>query len=164
MTHGLVQVMGQIERLIELFCKITLVQILHMPKATYVSVQFSSVHFTCSVVSDSLQPHGLQRARPPCPSSTPGACLNSCPPSQWGHSTISTSVIPFSPCPQSCLASGSFPMSQFFSSGGQSIGVSASPSVLPMNTGLISFMMDWWISMQSKGLSRVFTNTTVQKH
>ena len=124
-----------------------------------------SVQFSHSVMSDSLWSHGLQHARLPCPSPTPGAYSNSCPSSQWCHLTISCSVIPFSSCPQSLPASGSFPMSQFFASGGQSIGVSASASVLPMNT------QDWsplertgWISLQSKGLSRVFSNTTVQKH
>ena len=108
--------------------------------------------------------HGLQHARLPCPSPTPGACSNSCPLSQWCHPTISSSVMPFS-CPQSFPASGSFQMSQLFESGGQSIGVSTSTSVFPMNT------QDWsplawtgWISCQSKGLSRVFANTTVQKH
>ena len=117
------------------------------------------------VVSYSLRPHGLQHARPPCPSPTPGACSNSCPSSQWCHPTISSSIIPISSCLQSFPASGSFPMSWFFASGGQSIGVSASASVLPMN------IQDWlplgwtgWISLQSKGLSRVFSNTTVQKH
>ena len=127
--------------------------------------QFSSVQFSCSVMSDSLQPHGLQHARPPCPSLTPGAYPSSCPLSQWCHPTISSSVVPFSFCPQSFPASGSFQMSQLFASGGQSIVVSASTSVLPMNT------QDWsplgwtcWISSQSKGLSRVFSNTTVQKH
>ena len=113
---------------------------------------------------DSLWPHGLQHARLPCPSPTPGVCSNSCPSSQWCHPTISSFVIPFS-CLQSLPASGSFQMSQFFASGGQSIGVSTSASVLPMN------IQDWfpsgwtdWISLQSKGLSRVFSNTTVQKH
>ena len=116
-------------------------------------------------MSDSLQPHGLQYARLPCPSPTPGACSNSCPWSRWYHPTISSSVIPLSSSLQSFPASGSFPMSQFFTWGGQSTGVSASASVLPMNT------QDWspsertgWISLQSKGLSRVFSNTTVQKH
>ena len=125
--------------------------------------QFSSVQFSRSVVSDSLHPHGLQHARLPCPSPTPRACSNSCPSSQWCPPTISSSVIPFSSCPQSFPASGSFPMSQPFTSGGQSIGVSASASVLPMN------MQDWfplgwtsWISLQSKGLSRVFFSTTIQ--
>ena len=128
-------------------------------------LQFSSVQFRCSVVSDSLQPHEPQHARPPCPSPTPRVYPNSCPLSQWCHPTISCSVIPFSSHPQSFWASGCFPMSQFFTSGGQSIGVSASASVLPMN------IQDWfplgwtgWISVQSKGLSRVFSNTTVQKH
>ena len=116
-------------------------------------------------MSNSLWPHGLQHARPPCPSPTPEACSNSCPSSRWCHPTISSSVIPFSSCLQSFLASGSFPRSQFFATGGQSIGASASASVLPMN------VQDWfpwgltsWISLQSKGLSRVFSNTTVQKH
>ena len=128
-------------------------------KLTYTSVQFS-----CSVVSDPLQPHELQHARPPCPSSPPGVYPNSCPSNQYCHPIISFSAIPFS-CPQSFPASGSFPMSQLLTSGGQSIGVSASISVLPMNP------QDWsplgwtgWMSLQSKGLSRVFSNTTVQKH
>ena len=104
----------------------------------------SSVQFSHSVVSKSLQPHGLQHARPPCPSPTPRVYSDSCPFSQWCHLAISSSVIPFSSCLQSFPASGSFQMSQFFASGGQSIGVSASASVLPMNTqGLISFRMDW---------------------
>ena len=125
----------------------------------------SSVQFSCSVVSNSLWPHEPQHGRPPCPSPSPAAYPNSCPLSQWCHPTISSSVVLFSSCPQSFPASGSFPMSQLFVSGGQSIGVSASTSILPMNT------QDWsplgwtgWISLQSKGLSRVFTNTTVQKH
>ena len=120
--------------------------------------------FSRWVMSVSLQPHGLQHARLPCASPTLRACSNSCPLSQWRHPTISSSVIPLFSCPQSFPASGSFPMSQFFSSGGQSIGVSASASVLPVN------IQDWfplgwtgWISLQSKGLS-VFSNTTVQKH
>ena len=123
----------------------------------------SSVRFSSSVVSDSLRPHVLPHARPPCPSPTPRVYANSCPLSQWCHTTISSSLIPFSSCLQSFPASGSFQMSQFFASGGQSIGVSAA-SVLPMN------IQDWfplgwtgWISLQSKGLSRVFSNTTVQK-
>ena len=126
------------------------------------SVQFQFSH---SVMSDSLWPHGLQHARLPCPSPTPGVYSNPCSLSQQCHPTISSSVIPFSSHLQSFTASGSFPMSQFFESGGQSIGVSASASVLPMN------IQDWfplgwtgWISLQSKGLSRVFSNTTVQKH
>ena len=124
-----------------------------------------SVQFSCSVVSDSLRPHELQHARPPCPLPTPGVYSNSCPSSRWCHPSISSSVIPFSSYPQSLPVSGSFPMSQISSWGGQSIGVSASASVLLMNT------QDWsplgwtgWISLQSKGLSRVFSNTTVQKH
>ena len=128
-------------------------------------INTSSVQFSHSVVSDSLQPHESQHASPPCPSSTPRAYPNSCPLSWWCHPTISSSVVPFSSCPQSFLASGSFQRSQLFTSGGQSIGVSASTSVLPMN------IQDWfplgcsgWISLQSKGLSRVFSNTTVQKH
>ena len=123
---------------------------------------FSSVQFGCSVVSDSWQPRGLQHTRPPCPSSAPRVYSNSCPSSRWCHPTISSFVIPFSSCLQSFPASGSFQMSQFFASGGQSIGVSASTSVLPMN------IQDWfplgltdWLSLQSKGLSRVFSHTTV---
>ena len=121
--------------------------------------------FSRSVVSNSLRPHESQHAKPPCPSPTPGVYSNTCPSSWWCHPTISYSVVPFSSCPQSFPASGSFPMSQLFTWGGQSIGVSASASVLSMNT------QDWsplrltgWISLQSKGLSRVFSNTTVQKH
>ena len=125
----------------------------------------STVQFSCSVTSNSLRPHGLQHARPPCPSSTPRACSDSCPLSQWCHPTISSSVVPVSSCPQSFPAPGSFPMSHIFTSGGQSIGVWASASVLPMNI-LDWFPLGWtsWISLQSKGLSRVFSNTTVQKH
>jgi len=125
----------------------------------------SSVQFSHLVVSNSLQPHELQHARPPCPSPTPRAHPSSCPLSRWCHPTISSSVISFSSCPQSFPASGSFQMTQFFTSGGQSIGVSASTSVLPMNTQDWS-PLEWtgWISLQSKGLSRVFSSTTVQKH
>ena len=125
----------------------------------------SSVQFSRSVVSDSLQPHESQHARPPCPSPTPGVHPDSCASSQWWHPAILSSVIPFSSCPQSLPVSGSFPMSQIFAWGGQSIGVSASTSVLPMNTQDWS-PLEWtgWISLQSKGLSRVFSNTTVQKH
>ena len=128
-------------------------------------LSYSSVQFSCSVMSNSLRLHGLQHSRPPCPSPTPGVYSNSCPLSQWCHPTISSSVVPFSSCLQSFPASGSFPMSQFFTSGGQSIGVSASTSVLPMNIQ-DWFTLEWtgWISLQSKGLSRVFSNTTVQKH
>ena len=124
-----------------------------------------SQQFSCSVVSDSLWPHGLQHARPPCPSLTPRVYSNSSPLSWWCHPTISSSAVPYSSCLQSFPASGSFPMSQFFTSGGQSIGVSASASVLPMNTQ-DWFPLGWtdWISLQSKGLSRAFYNTTVQKH
>ena len=136
-----------------------------MKSSKVVRVSISSVQFSHSVLSNSLRPHGLQHARLPCPSQTPRAYWNSCPSSQWCHPTISSSVILFSSCLQSFPASGSFPMSQFFASGGQSIGVSASVSVLPMH------IQDWfplgrtgWISLQSKGLSRVFSNTTVQKH
>ena len=125
---------------------------------------FSSVQFSRSVMSDSLPPHEPQHTRPPCPSPTPGVHPNPCPLSRWCHLTISSSVVPFSSCPKSFPASGSFQMSQLFASGGQSIGVWASTSVLPMNT------QDWshlgwtgWISLQSKGLSRVFSNT-VQNH
>ena len=127
-------------------------------------IQFRSVQFSRSVVSDSLQPHGLQHARSPCPSPTPGVYSNSCPLSWWCHLTISSSVIPFSSHLQSLPASGSFQMSQFFTSGGQSIGVSASASVLPTNTQEWS-PLGWtgWISLLSEGLSRVFSNTAVQK-
>ena len=125
----------------------------------------SSVQFSGSAVSDSLRPHGLQHARPLCPSSTPRVASNSCPLSQWCHLTISSSVIPFCSRVQSFPASGSFPMSQFFTSGGQSIGVSASASVLLMIIqDCIPLGWTGWISLKSKGLSRVFSNTTVQKH
>jgi len=125
----------------------------------------SSIQFSCSVVFDSLWPHEPKHARPSCPSPTPGVHPNTCPSSWWCHPTISSSVVPFSSCPQSFPASGSFQMSQLFASGGQSIGISALASVLPMNTEDWS-PLGWagWISLQSKGLSRVFSNTTVQKH
>ena len=123
------------------------------------------VQFSHSVVSNSLQPHGLQHARPPCTSPTPRVYSNWCPLSWWCDPTISSSIIPFSSCLQSFPASGSFPMSQLFASSGQRIGVSLSASVLPMN------IQDWfplgwtaWISLQPKRLSSVFSNTTVQKH
>ena len=126
---------------------------------------FPPVQFSTSVVSNSLWPHGLQYVRPSCPSATPGVYSNSCPSSWWCHPAISSSVVPFSSRLQPFPASGSFQMSQLFISGGWSIGVSASASVLPMN------IQDWfplgwtgWISLQSKGLLRVFSNTTVQKH
>ena len=127
-------------------------------------LSWGSVQFSRSVMSDSLRPHRLQHARPPCPSPTPTVYWNSCPWSQWCHPTISSSAIPFS-CRQSFPTSGSFQISQFFTSGGRSIGVSASASVLPVN------IQDWFtlglsvlISLQSKRLSRVFSNTTVPKH
>ena len=121
--------------------------------------------FRRSVMSNSLRPHESQHTRPPCPSPTPGVYSNSCPSSQWCHPAISSSVIPFSSFPQSFPASASFPMSQLFAWGGQSIAVSALTWVLPMNTQDWS-PLEWtsWITMQSKGLSRVFSNTTVQKH
>ena len=128
-------------------------------------LQFSSVQFSSSVVSDSLWPYESQHSKPPCPSPTPGVHIDSDPSSRWCHPAISSSVVPFFSCPQSLPASESFPMSQLFAWGGQSIGVSALASVLPMNT------QDWsplgwtgWISLQSKGLSSVFSNTTIQKH
>ena len=134
-----------------------------LPSNTGTTKATNSVQFSRSVVSGSLWRHGLQHARLPCPSPTPGVYSNSCPMSQWCHPIISSSVIPFSSHLQSFPAS--FQMSQFFASGGQSIGVSASASVLSMN------IQDWfplgwtgWISLQSKGLSRVFSNITIQKH
>ena len=133
--------------------------------AQFSTVQFSLFQFSSLVESSSSQPHGLQHAMPPCPSPTPRVYSNSCPLSQWCHPAISSSVIPFSSCLTSFPTSGSFQMRQLFASGVQSIGVSASASVLPIN------IQDWsplgwtgWISLQSKGLSRVFSNTTVQKH
>ena len=125
----------------------------------------SSVQFRCSVVSDSLWPRGLQHTRLPCPSPAPGVYSNLCPLSRWCHPSTSSSVVPFSSCLQSFPASGSFQLSQLFASGGQSIGVSASALILPMN------IQDWfplgwtgWISLHSKGLSRLSSSTTVQKH
>ena len=131
----------------------------------WLDYQFSSVQFSHSVLSDSLWPHEPQRARLPCPIPTPGVHSNPCPLSRWCHPTISHSVVPFSSCPQTFPASGSFPMSQLSASGSQSIGVSASKSVLPMNTEDWS-PLGWtgWISLESKGLSRNFSNTTDQKH
>ena len=127
--------------------------------------RWTSVQFSCSVMSDSLWPYGQQHARPPCPSPTPRVYSNSCPSTQWCHPTISSSIVLFSSCLQSFPASGSFPVNQFFGSGGQNIGASVSASVLPMN------FQDWfplgwtgWISLQFKQLSRVFSNNTVQKH
>ena len=135
---------------------------LHQPSFNCAySVQFSSVAESCPT----LRSHESQHTRPPCPSPTPRAYPNSCPLNQWCHPTISSSVVPFDSCPQSLPASGSFPMSQHFTWGGQGIGVSGSASVLPVNT------QDWsplgwtgWISLQSKRFSRLFSNTTVQKH
>ena len=139
-----------------------------MDKEVFVHINngvFRSVQFSRSIVSNSFRPHEEQHIRPPCPSQTPGVYSNSCPSSQWCHPAISSSVVPFSSCPQSLPVSGSFPKSQHFTWGGQGIGVSASASILPMDT------QDWsplgwtsWISLQSKGLTRVFSNTTVQKH
>ena len=135
------------------------------PSSAFQTLVNSLVQFDCSVMSNPLWAHGVHYAKLPCPSPIPGACLNSWPLNQWCHPTISSSAVPFSSCFQSLPASGSFPMSLLFTSGGQSIRVSASTSVLPMNT------QDWsplgwtgWISLQSKGLSRVFSNTTIQKH
>ena len=126
---------------------------------------FSSVQFSRSAVSNSLRPHESQHARPPCPSPTPRVHSDSCLSTRQCYPAITSSDVPFSSCPQLFPAPESFPISQLFTSGGQSIGVSASAAVLPMNT------QDWspsewtgWISLQSKGLSRVFSNTTVQKH
>ena len=135
----------------------------HTHTHTHTLLQWS-VQFSRWVVSDCLRPHEPQHARPPYPSPTPGVHTNPCPLCWWCHPTIS-SVVPFSSCPQSLPASGSFPFSQLFASGGQSIGVWASTSVLPMNTQ-DSSPLGWigWISLQSKGLSSVFSNTTVQKH
>ena len=136
-----------------------------MVTPVWFSFFFCSVQFSRSLVSNTLRPHGLQHARPPCPSPPPGAWSNSCPSHWWCHPTISSPVIPFSSHLQAFPASGSFPMSQLFASGGQRIRVSSPVLVLPMN------IQDWfplgwtgWISLHSKGLSRVFSNTTVQKH
>ena len=126
---------------------------------------FSSVQFSCSVVSDSLQPHESPHARPPCPSPSPRVHSNSSPSSQWCHPAISSSVLPFSSCPQSLPASESFPVSQLFAWGGQSTGVSALASFFPKKSqGWSPSEWTGWISLQSKGPSRVFSNTTVQKH
>ena len=127
--------------------------------------QIRSDQISRSVMSDSLRPHESQHTRPPCPSPTPGVHWDSHPSSQWCHPAISFSVVPFSSCPQSLPASDSFPMSQLFAWGGQSTGVSASASFLPKKSQGWS-PPEWtgWISLQSKGLSRVFSNTTVQKH
>ena len=135
--------------------------VLHLDQAQI----HSSVQFSRSVVSDFLRPHELQHAGSPCPSPTSGVHPNSCPSSWWCHPAILSSAVPFSSCPQSLPASESFPMNQLFAWGGQNIGVSALASVLPKNTQDWS-PLEWtgWFSLQSKGLSRVFSNTTVQKH
>ena len=136
-----------------------------MPKNAQTTAQLHLVQFSYSVVSDFWRPHGLEHTRPPCLSPTPGVYSNSCPLSWWCHPIISSSVFPFSSLLQSFPASGSFPMGQLFTSGGHSIRISALAPVLPMN------IQDWfplgwtgWISLQFEGLSRVFSNTTVQKH
>ena len=140
-------------------------KIISITYKVYLNYIFSSVQFSCSVMSDSLWPHEPQHTRSAYPSPTARVYTNPCPLSLWCHPTISSSVVPFSSCSQSFPASWSFPMSQIFASGDQSIGVSASTSVLPMNTQVWS-PLGWngWISLQSKGLSRVFSNITVQKH
>ena len=131
--------------------------------SAYLTYMQSSVQLSCSVVSNSLQSHWLQQARLPCPSPTPTPCSNSCPLSRWCHPAISSSVIPFSSCLQSLPASGSFPMSRLFTSGGPSIGAAA--SVLPVNTqDWFLFRVDWFALLASKGLSRVFSNRAAQKH
>ena len=134
-----------------------------MVLGSFSSVQ--SVQFSLSVVSDALRPHELQHARPPCPSPTPGVHSDSCPSSWWCHPAISSSVVPFSSCLQSLPAAESFPMSQLLARSGQSTGVLALAS-FPPKKSQGWFPSDWtgWISLQSKGLSRVFSNTTVQKH
>ena len=133
--------------------------------SVYKCLSINWVQFSPSVVFNSLQPHKSQHARPPCPSPTPRVHPDSCPSSQWCHPAILSSVIPFSSCPQSLPASGSFPMSQLFAWGDQSTGVSALASFLPKNTqGWFPSEWTGWISLQSKGLSRVFSNTAVQKH
>ena len=142
-----------------IYSEVSLSHFLH-----YSSLLIFSVQFSCSVMSDSSQTHELQHARPPCPSPNPGVHPNLHPWSQWCHPATSFSAIPFSFCPQSFPVSGSFQMSQLFASGGQSIGVSASTSVLLMNTQHWSLRGTGWISLQSKKLSRVFSNTTVQNH
>ena len=160
---GHIKVVGRQHAVIPLYLFV-LMSVLN-PHPHPLLLTFSSVQFSRSVMSNSLRPHESQLARPPCPSPTPGVHSDSRPLSQWCHPDISSSVVPFSFCPQSLPASESFPMSQLFAWGGQSTGVSALASFLPMNT------QDWsplgwtgWISLQSKGLSRVFSNTTVQKH
>ena len=143
--------MNCLDNLLELFLSV------------YICV-FSSVQFSYSVVSDSLRPHESQHSRPPCPSPTPGVHSDSRPSSQWCHPAISSSVVPFSSCHQSLPASESFPMSQLFTWGGQSTGVSASAYLPKKSQGWSPSEWTGWISLQTKGLSRVFSNTTVQKH
>ena len=135
--------------------------------SNFLNLMFSfkvSVQFSCSVMSESLRPHESQHARPPCPSATPGVHSDSRPSSQWWHPAISNSVVPFSSCPQSHLASKSFPISQLFAWGDQSTGVSALASLIPKKSQGWSSEWTGWLSLQSKGRSRVFPNTTVQKH
>ena len=157
------EVMGP-DAMILVFWRLRFKPTFSLTSFTFINSHYS-VQFSCSVMSDSLWPRESQHARPLCPSRTPGVHPNSCPSSWWCHPAISSSVVPFSSCPQSLPASGSFPMSQLFASGRRSIGVSVSTSVLPVN------IQDWfplgwtgWTSLQSKGLSRVFCNNTVQKH
>ena len=134
------------------------------PHSTFMQ-SLVSVQFSLSVVSDFLRPHEPQHARPPCPSPTPGVHSNSCPLSPWCHPVISSSIVPFSSCPQSLPASESFPMSQLFAWGGQHTGASALASFLPKKSqGWSPSEWTGWISLHSEGLSRVFSNTTVQKH
>ena len=150
----------------DFFCDLLIIQ-QRVVQPPYVGIlsSFSPVQFSRSVVSDYLWPHVSQHAKPPCPSPTPRVHSDSCPSSQWRHPAITSSVIPFSTCPQSLPASGSFPMSQLFTWGGQSTWVSALASVLTKNTqGWSPSEWTGWISLQSKGFSRVFSNTTVQKH
>ena len=135
-----------------------------VPNFSPLTIYIDSVQFSHSFVSNSLQPHESQHARPPCSLPTLGVHSNSCPLSRWCHPAISSSVIPFSSCPQSLPASESFPMSQLFTWGCQSTGVSALALFLPKNTQGWSLEWAGWIPLQSKGLSRVFSNTTVQKH
>ena len=152
-----------------IFDNLTYQNIYHKPSVMYHLPEnictLSSVQLSRSIVSDSLRPHESQHARPPCPSPTPGVHSDSRSSSPWCHPAISSSVVPFSSCPQSLPASESFPMSQLFTWGGQSIRVSPLASVLPVNNQSWS-PLEWtgWIPLQSKGLSRVFSNTTVQKH
>ena len=138
---------------------------LSCPTDEMAAISFSSVQFSCSVVTESLWPHESQHARPPCPSPTPGVHSDSRPSSLWCHPAISSSVVHFSSCPQSLPTSESFPMSQLFTWGGQTTGASALASFLPKESqGWSPSEWTGWISLQSKGLSRVFSNNTVQKH